>query len=151
MIVKAYLIATARDHQRINPKTKLMIIIKRGLHKSPEVRVPGDQLMSALIYWISFASHSVCTTVAWVTSKWVKFVNEVWSTSFNWNCDFIFGGNITGRTITKADLPFNFTIFHCRMSVNQPPWPIGTTSVCWHTRCWYFCSCSSHKTIPSLR
>ena len=29
-------------------------------------------------------------------------------------------------------------------------WPVCTTSECWHTRCWHFCSCSSYKTIPSL-
>ena len=101
-----------------------------------------------LLFIEVFAYHSVCTTVAWVTGRWVKFVYEVGSTIFNWNCDCIFA---TGRTITKADLPFNFTIFHCRMSINQLPWPIGTTSVCWHTCCWHFCTSRPHKTIPSLR
>ena len=120
-----------------------MIIIKRGLHKIPEVRVPGDQWV--LLFIDFFASHLVCITVA---SRWVKFVNEVWSTIFNWNRDYIFA---TGRTITKADLPFNFIIFHCRMSISQPTWPVCTTSVCWHTRCWHFCTSSPHKTIPSLR
>ena len=96
-----------------------------------------------------FASHSVCTTVAEVTTRWVvRFIDEVGSTIFNWNHDFIFA---TGRAITKADLPFNFTIFHRRMSTIQPAWPYGTTSVCWHTCCWHFCSCCSHNTIPSLR
>ena len=126
-----------------------MITVKRGLHKIPEVRVPGDQFMSPLIYWFFFfASHLVCTTVAWVTSRWVKFVDEVWSTIYNWNCDYIYA---TGRTITKADLRFNFTIFHCRMSISQPTWPVCTTSVCCHTRCWHFCISSPHKTITSLR
>ena len=120
-----------------------MIIIKRGLHKIPEVRVPGDQWV--LLFIDFFASHLVYTTVA---SRWVKFVNEVWSTIFNWNRDYIFA---TGRTITKTDLPFNFIIFHCRMSISQPTWPVCTTSVCWHTRCWHFCTSSPHKTIPSLR
>ena len=57
----------------------------------------------------------------------------------------------TSRAITKADLPENFTIFHSRMSTTQPTWPVCTTSECWHTCCGHFCSCSSHKTIPSLR
>ena len=101
-----------------------------------------------LLFLESFASHSICTTVAWVTGRWVKFVDEVGSTIFNWNPDCIFA---TVRTIPKADLPFNFTIFHCRMSIIQPTWPVCTTSVCWHTRCWHFCTSSPHKTIPSLR
>ena len=96
-----------------------------------------------------FASYSVCTAVAWGTTRWVKkFVDEVGSAVFYRNrCNIL----ATGATITKADLPGNFTIFCCRMSSIQPAWPICTTSVCWHTRCWHFCSCSFHKTIPSLR
>ena len=95
-----------------------------------------------------FASHSVCSTVAWETKRWVKFVDEVRSTVF-YNSNFwVFA---TSRAITKADLPMNFTILYCWMSTIQPAWPVCTTSVCWHTRCWHFCSCSSHKTIPSLR
>ena len=91
-------------------------------------------------------SHSVCTTVAQVTISWlVKFVDEVGSTVFNRNFFCVFA---TSKAITKADLPFNFTIFHCRMSVSQPAWPVCTTFVCWHMRCWHFCSCSSYKTIP---
>ena len=106
-----------------------------------------------IILWVPlflefFASHSICTTVAWVTSRWVKFVDEVGSTIFYWNSACIFA---TVRTITKAHLPFNFTIIRCRMSIIQPTWQVYTTSVCWHTRCWHFCSGSSHQTIPSLR
>ena len=96
-----------------------------------------------------FASHSVCTTVAWVTTRWVKkFIDEVGSTVFYDNSFWVFA---TSRAITKADQPFNYTIFHCGMSTIQPPWPVGTTSVCWHTRCWHFCSSSPYKTIPSHR
>ena len=96
-----------------------------------------------------FASYSVCTTVAWGTTMWVKkFVDEVGSAVFYRNLYNILA---TGVTITKADRPGNFTIFCCRMSSIEPARPICTTSVCWHTRCWHFCSCSSHKTIPSLR
>ena len=96
-----------------------------------------------------FASYSVCTTVAIVTITWLlKFVDEVGSTVFHRSS---LRGFTTRRTISKADLPDNFTIFHCRMSTIQPAWPLCTTSVCWHTCCWHFGSCSSHKTIPSLR
>ena len=100
-----------------------------------------------------FASHSVCTsvctTVARVTSGWVsKVVDEVGFTVFNQNIVWVLA---TIRAITKADPPCNYTIFHCRMSSRQPAWPVCTTSECWHTRCWHFCSCSSHQTIPSLR
>ena len=124
-----------------------MIIIKRGLHKIPEERVPGDQFISPLIYWIFCFPFSLYHSN--VSNRQVDKVG-IWRRihNLNWNCDCIFA---TGRTITKVDLPFNFTIFHCRMSINQPPWPIGTTSVCWHTSCWHFCTSSPHKTIPSLR
>ena len=95
-----------------------------------------------------FAPFLVCTTVPWVTChKWAKFVDEVGSTVFyrNFCCEFA-----TSRSITRADHPSNFTIFHGRMRAMQPAWPVCTTSVRWHTRCWHFCSCSSHKTIPPL-
>ena len=96
-----------------------------------------------------FAPFLVCTTVPWVTShKWVKFVDEVGSTVFYRNLCWEFA---TSRSITRADRPLNFNIFHCRMRASQPAWKVCTTSECWHTRCWHFCSCSSHKTIPSLR
>ena len=102
-----------------------------------------------LLFLKIFASHSVCTTVARGTSRWLlKFVDEVGSTVFNRNIVWVFA---TSMATTKADLPCNYTIFHCRMSSHQPAWPFCTTSVCWHTRCWHFCSCSSHQTIPSLR
>ena len=93
-----------------------------------------------------FASHSVCTTIAWATFSWGKFVDEVGSTVFYQNFCCVFA---TTRAITKADRLFNFTIFYRRMSTIQPAWPVCTTSVCWHTRCWHFCPCSSLKTIPS--
>ena len=96
-----------------------------------------------------FASYLVCTTVARGTRRWLlKFVDEVGSTVFYQNIPWLFA---TSTAIAKADSSSNFTIFHCRMSSYQPAWPVCTTSVCWHTRCWHFCSCSSHKTIPSLR
>ena len=96
-----------------------------------------------------FSSYLVCTTVAWATfNRWAKFVDEVGSTDFYRNICWEFA---TSRSITKADRPKNFTILHCRMSTIQPAWEVCTTSVCWHTRCWHFYSCSSHKTIPSLR
>ena len=95
-----------------------------------------------------FASHSVCTTIAEVTFRWVEFVDEVGYTIFNENCECIFA---TAITITKADRPGNFIISLSRMSTIQPAWPVCTTVVCFHTHCWHSCSCSSHKTIPSLR
>ena len=95
------------------------------------------------------SSYLVCTTVAWVTNNnWAKFVDEVGSTDFYRNICWEFA---TSRSITKADRPKNFTILHCRMSTIQPAWPGCTTSEYWHTRCWHFCPCSSHKTIPSHR
>ena len=105
--------------------------------------------MSSLITRSIIASYSVCTTVAWGTTRWLwKFVDEVGSTVSYRNIFWVFA---TSRVITKADRLFNFTIFHCRMSTIQPAWPVCTTSICWHTCCWHFCSCSSHKTIPPLR
>ena len=102
-----------------------------------------------LLFLKIFASHSVCSAVLRVTNSWLlKFVDIVWSTVFHRNRVWLFA---TSRAITKADRPLNFTIFHCRMRTIQPAWPVCTTSVCWHTRCWHFCSRSSNKTIPSLR
>ena len=113
----------------------------------PCTHLSTDRFISPLTTRSIFASHSVCTTVAWETTRWVfKFVDEVGSTVFYNNSYWVFA---TSRAITKADLPKNVTIFHCRMSTIQPAWPVCTTSVCWHTRCWHSCSCSSHKTIPS--
>ena len=101
------------------------------------------------ITWSAFASKSVCTTVAWVTSRWgKKFVDEVRSTVLHRNLVSVLAAVFM---ITKAYHPGSFTIFHCRMSTIQPTWQVCTTSECWHTRCWHFCSCSSHKTIPSLK
>ena len=81
------------------------------------------------------------------TSCFKQSVDKVGFTIFNWNFYSMFA---TGGTIAMADIPENFTIFHCRMNTIQPTWPCCTTSVCWHTRCWHFCSSTSHKTIPSL-
>ena len=103
--------------------------------------------MSSLTTPSIFALHSVCNTVAWGTNRGIKFVDEVGSTVFYRNRPWVFA---TSRAIAKTDLPANFTIFHCRMSTIQPAWPVCTTSICFHTCYWHFCSCSSHKTIPSL-
>ena len=100
-----------------------------------------------LLFLEFFASHSVCTTVAWGTRRWVKLVDEVGSAIFNWNSYLIFA---TGLFITKAYHPGNFTIFHWRMSTIQPARVGCFTFECWYTCCWHFCSCSSHKTIPSF-
>ena len=110
--------------------------------------VPLERFISPLTTRSIFALHSVCATVAWETSGWVRFVDEVRLTIFYRDHYRVFA---TGNTITKADTPFNLTIFHCRMSSHQPAWPVCTASEWWHTFCWHFCSCSSHKTIPSLR
>ena len=96
-----------------------------------------------------FPSYSVCTTIAWDTLGWIsKFVDEVGSTGFYRNYVWVLTAI---KSITKADRPKNFTIFHCRMSTIQPAWPVCTTTVCWHMCCWHFCSRSSLKTIPSLK
>ena len=113
------------------------------------IHVSTERFVSSLSTWSIFALHSVCTTIAWVTTRWVfKFVDKVGSTVFYKKHSCV---SATSRAITKADLPENFTIFHCRMNTIQPTWPVCTTSECWHTCCGHFCSCSSHKTIPSLR
>ena len=110
--------------------------------------VPRERFVSSLITRSIIASYSVCTTVAWVTTRYLLlFVDEVGSTVFYRNFCCVFA---TSRAITKADRPENVTIFHCRMSTIQPAWPVCTTTECLHTRCWHFCSCSSHETIPSL-
>ena len=115
----------------------------------PCTHVPTERFMSPLTTRSTFTLHSVCATIAKVTTRWVfKFVDKVGSTVFYRNICWVFA---TSRAITKADRPLNLTIFHCRMSSHQPAWPVCTTSVCWHTCCWHFCSCSSHKTIPFLR
>ena len=124
-----------------------MIIIKQDLAN------PWSRCSRGTIYELSFleisATHSVCTTVAEGTRRRVmRFVDEVGSTVFYKNISNDFAA---GSTITKADIPVNFTISYCRMSTIQPAWPVCSTSVCWHTCCWHFCSCSSHKAIPNLR
>ena len=96
-----------------------------------------------------FCWHSVCTTIAHFTIRWVtKFINKVWSTVLDKNFSVAFATRFSFAT--KADCRGNFTIFHCRMSTIQPAWEGCTTSECWHIVCWHFCSSSSHKTIPSL-
>ena len=110
------------------------------------IHVSTERFVSSLTTRSIFASHSVCTTVAWGTRWLYKFVDKVGSTVFYNNIFFVFA---TSRAITKADRPFNFAISHRRMSTIQPAWPVCTTSVWRHTRCWHSCSCSSHKTIPS--
>ena len=101
-------------------------------------------------YFVNFLSlHSVCATVTRVTNWWVKkFVDIIGSTVFHRN---LFEVLAIGVTKFKADRSFDFTVFYLRMSALQPPWPVCSTSESWHGRCWHFCSCSSHKTIPSLR
>ena len=114
----------------------------------PYTHVPTERFVNPLSTGSIFTSHSVCTTVARATTRWrIKSVDKVRPTVFYKNIVCVFA---TCDTITKADLPVNFIVFHCRMSIIQPAWPECTTSVYWHTRCWHSCSCSSHKTIPSL-
>ena len=96
----------------------------------------------------SVGTCSVCATVAWGTiTCLLKFVDEVGSTVFYRNICWFFA---TSNETAEADFSVNFTNFHCRMNIIQPTWTSCITSVCWHTRRWYFCSCSSHKTIPIL-
>ena len=91
----------------------------------------------------------VCSTLARITIGWMKkLVDEVGSTVSKRNLCWVFA---TGGTITKVDLSEKLIIFHCRMSTIQPAWPVCTTSECWHTRCWHFCYCGSHKTISTLK
>ena len=57
-----------------------------------------------------FASRSLCTTEAWVTTRWaMKFVYKVGSTIFSKN---ICWGFAIVSSINKADLPANVTVFH---------------------------------------
>ena len=115
----------------------------------PDTHVPTEKFMNPLTTGSIFASYSVCTTEAWFTTRWVKkFIDEAGSTFFYNNIVWVFA---TSRAITKADRPLNLTIFHCRMSTIQLAWPVCTKSECWHTRCWLFFSCSSHRRMPSLR
>ena len=97
-----------------------------------------------------FAPHSVRTTIARITIWWLK-KNCKWSRIHIFFYKNLFRILATSRAITKAHHPANFTIFHCRMSSRQPAWPVSATPECLHTLCWHSCSCSSYKTIPSLR
>ena len=125
-----------------------MIIIKEDFEKFLDYAHLRINLW-VLLFLKMFALNSLCTTVTCITAwKLQKFVDIVWSTVFHKNRAW---PSATIRAITKVDLPLNFTIFHCRMRAIQPTWPVCTTSVFWHTRCWHFCSRSPHKTIPSLR
>ena len=99
------------------------------------------------------AWYLVCTTVAHKTLRWLaKFVNKVGSTVLYRNS--VKFGVLAIRVVcffvTKADPPGNFTIFQSRMSTIQPARVGCSTFKCWYTCCWHFCSCSSHKSIPSL-
>ena len=95
--------------------------------KKPYTHVATERFVSLLTTLSIFASHSVCTTEAWgTTRRGEKFVDEVRSTVFHKNSCKVFA---TSLTITKANSPFNFTIFHCRMSTIQPAWQACTTSV----------------------
>ena len=93
--------------------------------------------------------HSVRTTVAHVTDRWLtKFVNKVGSTVLYKN---VFGFSAFRDYIsfvTKADFLGSFTIFYCRMTTIQPARESCPTSECWYMFCWHFCPCSSHKTVP---
>ena len=125
------------------------MIRKCRTNLSPYEHELKDLFINPPITWSAFASKSVCTTVAWVTFMWGrKFVDEVRSTVFHRSLGSVLAA---AYTITEAYRPGNFTIFHWRMSTIQPTWEVCTTSDCWHTRCWHFRSCSSHKTIPSLK
>ena len=69
-----------------------------------------------------FASRSLCTTEAWVTTRWaMKFVYKVGSTIFYKN---ICWGFAIVSSVTKADLPANVTVFHYRI-----PHPFSCTRV----------------------
>ena len=104
-----------------------------------------------LLFLEFFASHSVGAAVAEATTLCVmKFVDKVGSAVFYRNPYWFFANRGLPWTITKAYCSMNFLTIHCRMSSFQPAWPVCATSECWHTLCWHFCSCSSHKTIPSL-
>ena len=60
-----------------------------------------------------FASRSLCTTEAWVTTKWtMKFVYKVGSTIFYKN---ICWGFAIILSVTKADLPANVAFFLYRI------------------------------------
>ena len=125
-----------------------MIIIKEDFEKFLDYVHLRINLW-VLLFLKIFALNSVCATVTCITAwRLQKFVDIVWSTVFHRNRVWV---SATNRAITKADGPLKFPIFHCRMRAIQPTWPVCTTSACFHTRCWHFCSCSSHKTIPSLR
>ena len=98
-----------------------------------------------------FSWYLVCTTVAHETLRWLtKFVNKVGSTVLYKNSFGAFAIRVSFLFVTKADRPENFTIFQSRMSTIQPARVGCSTFKCWYTCCWHFCSCSSHKTIPSL-
>ena len=134
-------------HQRTKSIEEINDYQKEKTSKTSWSRCTLGTLHNSSYVLNCFASHSVCATVAGGTTRWVmKFVDEVGSTIFYINICYVFAAFVT---IIKADRSENLTIFHFRMSAIQPAWPVCTTSVCFHTRCWHFRSCSSHKTIPS--
>ena len=140
--VKRLAICTSSYNDGINDYDMKWTTVTRNVHCSQGSLYDISHFVKLL------DADLVRTTVAGI-AKWgrSKFIDVKWSTILNWNFDCIFA---TCRTTAKADHPRNFTIFHCRMRTSQPAWPVCTTSVCWHTRCWHFCSSSSHETIPSL-
>ena len=105
-----------------------------------------------VIFFFS-AWYLVCTTVAHKTLRWLaKFVDKVGSTVLYRNSvKFgVFAIRVVCFFVTKADPSWKFTIFQSRMSTIQPARVGCSTFKCWYACCWHFCSCSSHKSIPSL-
>ena len=100
-----------------------------------------------------FTSYSVFTTVAWnITWRMMKFVDEVGSTVLKRNLCWVFVKRSLRWTILKRTvLRTSSSSSVGSMSTIQPAWPVCTTSICYRTCCWQFSSCSSHKTVPSLR
>ena len=135
-------------HQRIKSRLEINDYHKKRISQNPCSTCTWGSICESSYFLNFFISHSVCTTVAWVTSRLEKFVDEVGSTVFYRNLFFDWAAS---RATRKADHPLNFTIFHWRMIIIQPAWLGCSTSVTWHMCCWHFCSCSSHKAIPSLR
>ena len=132
------------NHCTLTRPIKIYTNIKQKMYLQSNLKVVYIQF----IFFNFLALRSVSSTIARLTTWWNKIVDKVGSTVFHLNTYAFFA---TSRASTKADLPVNFTIFHCRMSTIQPTWPVCATSECWHTRYWHFCPCSFHKTIPSLR
>ena len=91
------------------------------LNRLQVLKYKTDPCCCCFICFVTFFSawRSVCTTVTLVTANWLtKFVNKVGSTVLDKNVFEAFA--IVVWFATKADVPVNFTIFHCRMSTIQP-------------------------------